>query len=436
MWLEDKSKDLTKSQSATAGMSLVQYCKKFLESEFIRNVAETFATRIILIFIGLILTVIIARNLGPEGRGLYAVAVTLSSIGVQLGNIGLHASNTYYVSIDRKCLPNIVGNSLLVSFVFAGIAVVALRLFLGLYDIYTPISGLLLTMSLAWVPFGLAYMLLQNILIGIQEIRFYNIIEIFGRILTVSLMCSLLLIGFVNVETIFLSGLISLIICLIWILLKLKTFINAPPYPSLVLLKKNIGYGFKAYLAALFSYLVIRADIILVKYMLDSEQAGYYSIAASMADMIIMLPSVVAVILLPKLTVIESKEEKWSRAKEVTVGVVFAMVPLLGAAGLLANIIIKVLFGEGFIPATSAFLLLLPGLLFLGIQTVVVQYLNSVGFPMLVVIIWAFSCVINIALNVVLIPLYGINGASISSSISYLVVFILIGVYIRRDLNG
>ena len=96
------------------------FIKKAVNSDLSQKVVETFVTRILLIGIGLVTSVIVARILGPEGRGLYAVALAVGAIGMQFGNLGLHASNTYYVSRDRSLLPLLVSNTLLVSFAFGG----------------------------------------------------------------------------------------------------------------------------------------------------------------------------------------------------------------------------------------------------------------------------------------------------------------------------
>src|SRR4030043_1134751 len=96
------------------------FYSRIVSSDFIRKVGETFITRICLIGIGLVTSVIVARILGPEGRGLYAVAATIGAIGVQFGNLGLHGSNTYYLARARSLLPALIGNTLLVSFVVGG----------------------------------------------------------------------------------------------------------------------------------------------------------------------------------------------------------------------------------------------------------------------------------------------------------------------------
>ena len=160
---------------------------RLVSSDFIHKVLGTFITRILLMALGMVTSIIVARILGPEGRGLYAVAFAIGTIGVQFGNLGLHSSNTYYVAKDRKLLPQLVGNTLVVSFVFGGLIIALSGIIFSLWPNLAPIHGILLMMAILWIPFGLAYMLLQNILLGIMEIKTFNIIELTIRILTVFL---------------------------------------------------------------------------------------------------------------------------------------------------------------------------------------------------------------------------------------------------------
>jgi O-antigen/teichoic acid export membrane protein len=81
-------------------------------TELRRNILETYGTRVVIIAATFATAVVIARVLGPTGRGFYAVATTIGAIGVQFSNFGLHASNTYYVAKDRALLPALIGNTL------------------------------------------------------------------------------------------------------------------------------------------------------------------------------------------------------------------------------------------------------------------------------------------------------------------------------------
>jgi len=405
-------------------------------SDFIRKVGETFVTRVLLIGIGLVTSVIVARILGPEGRGFYAVAITIGAIGVQFGNLGLHASNTYYVAGDRGLLPALAANTIIVSFAVGGVGTVLIWMIFQLWPQMAPVRGLLLILSLLWIPFGLAYMLLQNLLIGIQEVRTYNKIELLTKALGLGLIGVLIITGAVGVETLFLVALIVLIIGLFWALLRLRTHIFTLPLPSLTLFKETIRYGSKAYLAALFAFLVLRVNLLMVKYILGAEEAGYYSIAATMADTVYMLPVVIGTILFPKLSAMTHDQEKWAFTRKMAVSVGVVTVVLATFAGLLAGPVVRILFGELFVPAVPAFIWLLPGIVLLSINTCYMNYFASIGMPLITVVSPGLAAIVNIAVNLKLIPWWGIVGASITSVLSYglmLVASIIYVSYFREN---
>src|ERR1700720_2377368 len=129
-----------------------------------QTIVETYATRILLIAIGLATTVVVSRTLGPSGRGLFAVATAIAAIGVQSGNFGLHASNTYYVAKDRGLLPVLIGNTLIVGLGIGGTAALLAWFLAAMWPALAPLHGILLALALASIPFGLAYLLLQNLL--------------------------------------------------------------------------------------------------------------------------------------------------------------------------------------------------------------------------------------------------------------------------------
>jgi O-antigen/teichoic acid export membrane protein len=400
-------------------------------SDFARKVSETFFTRLLLLCIRLVTTVIVARTLGPEGRGLYAVALAFSAMGVQFGNLGLHASNTYYVARNKRLLPRLVGNTLVVSFIMGGGGALTAWGVFYLWPDLSPVTGTLLVLSLVWIPFGLAYMLLQNLLLGIHEVRAYNKIELITKILALALLGLIVFFGAATVELVFSAGLIGLIAGALWILLGLKSSLSEAPRPSLALFKDNIAYGLKAYAGAFFAFLVLRAGLLMIKYLLDPEQAGYYSISSTMAEMMYMIPVVIGTILFPKLSAMNSTSEKWGATRKVVLLVVLIMLALAGLSYLLAEPVVTILFGEAFLPAVPAFLWLMPGVIMLSVNTVYMNYFASTGMPLITVYSPAIAAAVNIVLNMKLIPVMGIIGASVSISVSYGLMLLASIIYIK-----
>jgi O-antigen/teichoic acid export membrane protein len=399
--------------------------------DFVWKVLETYASQIGVLGLGVFTTVVAARILGPIGCGQYAVAVAIGAVGVQLGNMGLHTSNTYVVAKNRELLPVLLANSLLASALIGGVSASFAGFFFAVRSALAPVNGTLLALSLVWIPIGLAQQLAQGLLVGVQETRAYNQIELAKKAFALFFIGLLILIRKITPATVFTAGLVALMSSLILSLARLWRVFPGRLTPSLSLFKWNFGMGAKAYLASFFAFLVIRLDLLMVKYMLGAEQAGYYSIAANLADCVLLLPTAVAMILFPKLSAMRDPAQKLRFAGKAALGAGALLLLLVALAGILAKPVVQSMFGTPFLPAVGAFVLLLPGILFLGIQIVVVQFLNSMGFPRSVVVAWFLSCLLNIGMNLWAIPKYGIRGASIVSSVCYTLMAFLVFAIIR-----
>jgi len=401
-------------------------------SDFVRKVMETYATRIVIMGVGLITTVVVARVLGPEARGVYGVAVATGALGVQFGNLGLHTANVYLAARDPSCLPSLTGNSLAVSFGFGGLLAVLLAGVFTIFPNLISLHGSVLMLALSWIPFGLAYLLMQNLLLGIHDVRGYNLLELVNKVLPLILIAGLAIVGRGSVTKFFAAGFAALAISCLWMWRRLRGVFTRALSVSIPLFRGSINYAAKAYLAAFLAFLVLRADLFMVAQMLGVEQAGYYSIASSMADYVSVLAAIVGAILFPRLSAMTEIGAKLRLTYKAVWGTAGLLLPILVMSSLLARPAVRLLFGAAFLPTSAAFVLLMPGMLFLGMNTVAVQFLNSIGYPKSVVIIWGFCTVFNIALNLWAIPHYGIMGASIVSSISYFLAFFFILQVIRQ----
>ena len=391
------------------------FWQRAFASDFAWKVGETFATRVFLIGAGVAASVMVARALGPEGRGLYAVAGALAGIGVQFGNLGLHSANTFFAARDRSLLPRLAGNSLAVSAVLGTVVVAALWGIAFLRPDIAPLSGTLLLLTSASIPIGLVYLLLQNLLIGVQEV--------------VDLIVLVILEGSVSPAALFAAGVAASAVGLAQVLMRIWRLAPVIPWPSPGLLRAHLVYGLKSYLACLFAYLVVRFDLLMVQHMLGARQTGYYSIAASMADLVYLLPSIIGTLLFPKLVARATREEKWRLTAGMSGLVLVLMMGVSGIAALFARPVIRLLFGADFLPAAPAFVLLAIAMIFYGVNNIVSSYLASMSFPWFSVLIWIVACALNVGLNLFWIPAYGIMGASLSSLVCYVLVLVAQVVY-------
>ena len=166
--------------------------------------------------------------------------------------------------------------------------------------------------------------------------------------------------------------------------------------------------------------------------MLGATEAGYYSISQVLAENTMMFPVVVGLLLFPKLSALREREEKVQLANKAVLVTAALMLPTVLIAALAAAPIISIAFGRSFLPAVTPFAWLMPGTYFLGIETVMVQLLNSEGFPSIIVVAWIADTIINVALNLWAIPRYGITGASVASSVCYFMMFLIVSAVVWK----
>lgn len=407
--------------------------EKLPASGFVRQVGETYATQVFVVALGFVNSILVTRLLGPEGRGLFAAAYTFSAVGIQLGNLGLHSWNTYQVSREPRSLPVLIGNSLAVCAACGLVALFALALFQAQPSL-APVGGVLLLLALAGIPLGLANLLFQNLLIGTQRIHEYNTVDLATRVLAVLLVGATAPLGLVSPELVFALVFVSVALSAAWCLAKLRRNLSGPVAWSAASLRMGLGYGVRAYLGSLFAFLVLRSDILLVKYLRGAGETGYYAIAVGLADILMMLPTVVGTVLFPRLAAVPDVASKWALARRVLAWMVPATPVALVIMLVVAGPLIRLAYGPAFAPSFPAVAWLLPGVGCLAINTVLMNLFASCGMPLVVTLSPLAALVVNVVLNLVLVPRLGFLGAAASSTVAYALMLAVSLLYLRLRL--
>ena len=99
--------------------------------------------------------------------------------------------------------------------------------------------------------------------------------------------------------------------------------------------------------------------------------------------------------------------------------------------------VIPVVFGHDFLGAFVPTIVLIPGIVFMSMTSVLNNFVAGKGYPWVMFTANLAALVVNVALNSALIAKLGIIGAAISSSLSYLCWFVALRVvylrYLRND---
>lgn len=401
------------------------FYQSWIRSDFIHKVIAALGSRGLTVILSIITSIAIARALGPEGRGEYGLACAIAAVGTQLGILGFHSSNTFYVSRKPSILPVMISNSLLTSFAIGCIVICILYSLRHLFFGDSPLPTPLLMASLVILPFYIAFTLFQGLLTGIQKFKDYNLSEIINKALNTLFIIMIILGGSLTAfSATFIQGM-ALIFSLSFMLRSLLKQAKRLPLPSFSTIRKNFTYGGKAYLVCFIAWGITRLDIFILQRYQGFEQVGYLSVALSLIDLMLLFSGVIASILHPKLCAEKDIVKKWKMTKKIVIN--SSIIIISGAIlAVVCEAPVRWIYGSQFLPSHKAFIMLLPGVVFLSIESILVQFITSISFPWSIVLIWLGSLILKVALSSQLVPLMGMMGIGISWNVTYFFVFVAI----------
>jgi len=396
-------------------------------NKFAKDTTITFVTRILTLILGLVSSVIIARFLGPEGKGVYALAVLLPSLIVTFANLGIGQAAVYYIGRGKYPPKEIFGNNIILSLVLGTFSVIIGLLIVFFFQnlVFPGIARCYLLLMLVLIPLDLFFSYVNMMLLGLQRIKEYNAISI-GKTITFLGLIAIALWGLkIDIIGAILANIMATLLADVLLLFKAKRVANGISFQlNKAYIKESFLYGIKAQLSNILSFLYLRLDIFLIGALMSPLAVGYYSVAVGIAEKLWLIPQSASTVLFPK--VASEKDEK--RRKEFTplVSRATLFVTSLGALAVyfLSRWVILFLFSKAYLPAVRALQILLLGIVATSGSMPLGNDLAARGKPILNAYCNMVAVIVNLSLNLIWIPKFGIEGAAWATSVSYGIAFI------------
>ena len=400
---------------------------------------HAFGVNIILLPLGIATSVLIARSVGPTGKGSFDLIIATAALLAMVLGLSLPPGITYVVAQGKVSSNVLAWQLVLVSVLQAlfALVIVSLLQLSGYSHIFLPDWGL-------WIVAGLViYVWVEmlnkfwgSILAGQQQIAVVNNSELVGR-MTQFLMLFIVAGGLylsekrLSVSLLFLVSLSATI--LISVLLLSSLGLKFEPSRDLSGLKAAFAFALPCYGANTAQFLNYRLDVFVVGFFAGATSVGRYTLAVSLGQLLWLMSNSVASVLLPKVAAATDVGDSVMHTTRVTRLSLWATgICALGLA-LLATQAIPLLYGEPFRPSIAALLWLLPGIVIFSIANVLAAYIAGIGKPQLNLWVSGVSLIITIALDLALIPKLNIVGASIASTVSYSVSAVMLIVFFTRE---
>lgn len=371
---------------------------------FTASIAGVFGTRIL----SALASIAVARQLGPEDRGTYGLLVVGAAIGAIIATMGLEVwiASTIAARLETAGRVRAVAQRQLRSAcIVAGCFVVVLA---ATYDRFTPLQYFLaagLTCTTAWSMFRLA------VLGGWMSMRRVALSQVLGAGAYSTAVWALLLGGAHSVAAVLASAVLSTAV----LALTTGVSLRGGTLADKTSLRRARAYGRPVMTGELISQLTYRADFVVLAAISGSTAVGLYAVAVALSELLWVIPNGVSQLLLP--SVAADRDAELTRS--VLTVTTMAGLGVAVCLGAISGPLIRLAFGEDFVRASNAVPLLAFAAVAMGAWKLLIADLAARGNTAIRMWTGGLSLVVMVTLDLVLIEVWGIQGAAASSFAAY-----------------
>lgn len=384
-----------------------------------RQSVHTLAASLLYVVLTLATSILVARLLGPVGKGQVVVAVAVATLLAAAAGLGLPAAIVYHVGRKDGSAEDVFAVVSSLSLLLGGVIAA------GLWVSGPAVLDVLLRgldtrarlLSMALIPLMLWAHSLASVLVGSSRIREYNrslLVEPLAALPLTVLLVSVLgwgAFGAVLSLTLALGARIVVTSTHIRSALGIRLSFRWSYATSLV------AYGVRAYPASLVTVLSMRLDLYLLNALSGNAAVGLYSLGVGFVEMTQQIPEALRTVIHGRL--VASRDYADQATPRACRQVVLVEAPAFILAAVLWAPVISWLCGKAFVASTVPFLLLLPAALALSLTRLLFADLQARGRPGLTACAAVLGLAFMVMLDLLLIPRLGASGAAIASSLSH-----------------
>lgn len=391
-----------------------------------RKSAEIFSVRLLSQAVGVVIGVLVARAVGPYGKGVYTYAVTILGLVITLA-MGQAAAVAYeYGRLGRDARH--VHRSMLLTTAVFGLPIAAGLAGYGFlqHSWAYAIVGLI-------VPFTFYGVLANNLFLADGDVHFGNVQTLVTSGVLLAGVAAAMLLHAASVPAIMLVWCASYVCAWFYAIARVagklaKSHEDRGTYP----VREQWMFGFKSTANAVVAYLNFRIDAFILIAMLGTTALGVYSLGIGVGELVWQLSRPVASAALQRIG-----KGTQAEAAELTARCLRHTLILVCTAALVLFIVapwlIVVVYGPAFAEAGSVLRWLLPGIIaYCAMPLFGTFFTQQMGKPGIPLLASSVSLVICTAASYVLIPRLGMAGGAIATSASYVVSTLVIAYVFMR----
>lgn len=381
--------------------------------------------------------VLVARALGPDGRGAYALFVVSTAFGQMLLGLGFGNAALYHLNKRELSASQIVSAVHVVT--LASLALTAAGV-----AALTPLAGsdvlgdrLPAWLLVAAVPVVIWASALRVVLQAQSRFVAMGIATVVQPLVMLACVAVAYAVGHptpAHVVGYWIASNAAMGVFALACIGVANVDLAQVLRPRWPVLRKMTRFGVQGEAGNVLQLMNYRLDQYVVKGFVGVAGVGVYAVGVSMTEAVWLIANSVALVLVPRLTAARDDEARWMTpvASRNTILAAAAGSAVLAAA---APIIVPAFFGHAYDESVHALWWLLPGTVALTGSKVLTSYIFSQGQPLVNTMITVASLVVTIGALFVLVPAYGVSGAAAASSLAY-GAHLCAALYAYRRISG
>jgi O-antigen/teichoic acid export membrane protein len=389
---------------------------------FARQGALAFALTGMTLGVNVVTGVVIARALGADGRGEVAAVIAAMSVVAWLFAMGARHAVAFHQAKHPEDAPRLVATwlALVVGFAALGIALaqaVLPHLLAAQSDAVLDIARLYMLMVLGMLVSDVVY----ATLLGDHDFLFVNLMRLAQPAAIAIAFIALWSSGRLSVGTALLTMVVASVVDTAVAMARVLRR-HGLGRPDHRLARSTLGYGLKAHGSATAGIVNVRLDLVIIPAFLAASSVGLYAVATSVSWIVATVSAALGDLVLPAAARRAKRgDELIARSLQATLAVGVVVAAIIAA---LAEVGIRIVYGEEFSDAALPLWILLPGTVLLAAAGVLISALYALNRPLTAGLTYFAGAVVTVIGLLLFLDRGGIVAAAIVSTVSYAVIFL------------
>jgi len=409
-------------------------------TKFSRDIGLVALTNIAVSLSSLITLPVVSKTLGAYGYGIWAQLTIIITLANPLVTLGLPFSLVRFIAAEddnRKIQGRFYAVTIfvLVLSIVACLIIMLLSRIIG--DAFFDGNRNLIILVAIIIPFSGMNTIFINYFRARRQMKTwsaFHLAEVFGQL---GLIIFFVLSGYGLAGMVYSILAIRVVICLLAaIMIISKIGLGPPVFP---VLKEQLKFGVPTIPSQLSAWVVQASDRWVISFFLGTLFVGYYTPAYMLGEFIRMLFFPLAFVLPPTLSKLYDEGNINDVKTHLRYSLkYFLMLAIPSAFGLsiLSKELLRILStpeiaanGSNITPFVSA------GIILYGIQAILAQIVVMIKKTRITAVIWIISALVNLGLNIILVPVFGIISAAVTTLIAYALALAFTAYYTCREIT-